>query len=165
MDGGVSPGRPCIPQMSPRGCVPLPDPGCGGHVGNSACLQPTLTEPWHFPPRLESTAGLKLISLPLHNNNCAASLKNILSLMAQSTLCLVMLGARSPGTGPIYYLAGVSSAPSTPVHPAGQVAPPRTHPGGAGAQDVGCSHSQQEGRVARGSGNRYRAGSMRLGAV
>ena len=51
----------------------LPDSGCRGHVSSETCLPPALSECWHFPPKLESTLRLKLISLPLHNNSCSAS--------------------------------------------------------------------------------------------
>lgn len=89
--GCASPGRPTGPRFPAKFRLQW------------ACEQPcmpetTLSPPWRFPPGLESTPGLKLISLPLHNS-CAASPKHILSLIAQNALCYVVLGPGAPGPG------------------------------------------------------------------
>lgn len=87
------------PQARPLGCVSPLNSGCRGHVSNRVHPKPGLSQRRHAPPGLESTPGLKLISLPLHNNSCAASPKYILSLIAQNTLCRVALGPRAPALG------------------------------------------------------------------
>lgn len=65
-------GRVMLPR-APTGVHVPQDSGCSGHVSSGARLPPALSKRWHFPPKLESTPRLKLISLPLHNNNCSAS--------------------------------------------------------------------------------------------
>lgn len=64
-----------------------PNSGCIRHV--LACPSSTPSECWRLPPRLESTPGLKLISLPLHNN--AAASPGTSSLRLRRT-CSALLG-------------------------------------------------------------------------
>lgn len=120
-----------------------PGSGCGGHGSSGTCLAPAFSERWHFPPRLESTPRLKLISLPLHNNNCAASPKYIPSLIAQNTFCLVSLGPRAPELG--FFTSpslGCGADGATPVHSASLVVLPRSPSWGCRAEDAAAPHPE-----------------------
>lgn len=52
--------------------------GCSRHVPAGSSSTPSKS--WRLPPRLESTPGLKLISLPLHNNAAASPKTSCLRL-------------------------------------------------------------------------------------
>lgn len=54
-----------VPRMSY-----LLNSGCSRHA--PTCPTSIPSQCWHLPPRLELTPGLKLISLPLHNNAVAS---------------------------------------------------------------------------------------------
>lgn len=86
-----------------------PNSGCIRHV--LACPSSTPSECWRLPPRLESTPGLKLISLPLHNNAAASPLpEHLVSDCAEHALpCWA--GPLSPRTQVIYPAKGPQHHP------------------------------------------------------
>lgn len=137
-----------------------------GTGGTGACLPPALPEHWHFPPRLESVAGMKLISLPLAHKGGATSLENSLPVCncAGHTL-LVTPGPESPSRD-----CPPGLSPECTVHSCslGQLSgSPRARAGGAGAEEGlrplpmwGPCGSRREGRCPRPAAREGRAGPV-----